>query len=227
MTLDQRIRFRDKDLSHYSTQEVETFLRSHLTTFTDNLDKLTVELLVGTILARSGEQFLNVIHGVAFMLADDHTSTIPYTKPSLSEIVSRTVRIHEHEVDVYVVRDKMKGEKLPDRLTFCMSPIQVTHLPPPRDNAQVDTPALCRLLMKKCRVQPDDYLQLAILIDATFDLDQQLFLKELSDESIPYKQIYLISQAGNPPILGRFLIQEVYPKRDRYSEVQLNLGASS
>jgi hypothetical protein len=222
----KRLRFGDKTLLLYSAAEVETFLRENPEKFSDRPNKLIVELLVGAILARELEQHLNVSHGIGFVPNANSWST-KSTKPSLVDIVARVVPVLEHETDIYIVRGKLEGETLPEGKTYCMSPVQVTRFCSQRDDTAIHTKNLCELMRKKCRIQTDDYLQLVILIDSTFDLDEQFLFQEIKKMRIPYVRIYLIGQGGNPPSFGRFQIREIYPERGLSSEVQLNLDPVS
>jgi hypothetical protein len=108
--------------------------------------------------------------------------------------------------------------------SYGQTPIQITRLEHygVKDDANE---GLLRLIEKKIMVQPDNYLQLVILIDYAFDMDRVRIDGFLQGKPIPYKRIYLVGQIGTHPQLGEFQCLEVYPG-NYYTDIKLNLACT-
>ena len=71
---------------------------------------------------------------------------------------------------------------------------------------------LLELIKKKLKVQSDEFLQLVVLGDHTFDLQlPSLHQKLLGLQTIPYADIWLVARMGRPPQPGEFRCLELYP----------------
>jgi hypothetical protein len=198
-------RFRGKRFAKYSVDEIEEYLKEN----PQEIDtKRGYELLVGCILARCSEQIEGELPVIGFMVKGAFSSTDQVLQPDLGKFI-RGKLIEDQDFDILLQYDNS------------CSIVQITRLEEYRARNDA-TSGLMELIKKKLLVQFDDYLQLVVLVDHTFDLDIKQVNQSLKAESIPYKRIYIVAQVGTSPEPGKFSCLEVYPEICK-SEVRLNI----
>lgn len=202
-------------LAKYTTEDVEAYFRDN-PKFLDT--KRGYETLTGLILAKAHQQIYGSQAVLGFELESTDIIDDPMTSRSLDELFVEG-KLADRDADVCVAYEDTDG-------AWKISRIQVTRV---EERVSGDCPfdRLLNLIRKKALVQNDPTLQLAVLIDETFDLELPKLSSELRCLDIPYARVYLICQIGVKPIPNIFVCYEVYPGLTRTEDISVQIGQES
>ncbi len=199
-------------LARYTVGEIETY-------FIENPDffdtKRGYETLTGLILAKCHHQIHDSEAVVGFELKGSYREDGLQTRPSLRDLFSKGLLV-DRDADVCVINEVAEGR-------FEINRIQVTRL---EERGRGGSPSnrLVGLIRKKSLVQPDSYLQLAVLIDEPFELDYVQLTSLLTRQTVPYGRINLVGQYGDPPQPDIFWCMQVYPELLKSEPIMANIN---
>lgn len=189
----------------FSVGEVESFLMTQPHHFDFKRGR---ELLVGLVLAKCSITEDSPDVGVGFRLSPVQP-VHSKDRPSLSHLLAN-YEIDDRDADIVVGNDDW------------LSPVQISRLES-RGKGATSVDRLLAVLKKKMLVQSDPRLQLAILMDETFELKYDGVYDYLANTEVPYGRVVLVGQIGPKPKLGQYQCVEVYPELAITEPVQIRM----
>ena len=196
-------------VTYYPVDEILAHLRLNPQLILEN-NKKAVELLAGCVLARSFENKTKRPVDIAYVLRNrDRHHPLP-KMPPVKELISNDSLVVDSDVDLYIGNEDSKKAFQITRLVLRES-----------ESSAVDR--LEGLIQRKCLIQADPNLSLAVLNDETFDLECDRLKAFLRSLNIPYASIYLIAKLGLEPQPGQFRCIRIYPDWQELEPVNINL----
>jgi hypothetical protein len=97
----------------------------------------------------------------------------------------------------------------------------------PRSKGETGMDKLFNTIRRKYKVQPDNRLGLAILVDENFELQIDPLCDFIERLRSPYVRVVLIGQVGPSPSCGEFTCLSVYPSLEMSGKVVLPLNTDA
>jgi hypothetical protein len=145
--------------------------------------------------------------GVGFRL-DKAQPVVSDERPSLLKLLTEFA-LEDLDADIIIGNDSWQ------------SPFQIARLVE-TGKGSTSYQRLKSVLEKKMLVQPDPKLELAILINESFNLNYDEIHDFLVRISVPYGRICLIGKTGSTPELGQFQRIEIFPEVNESQVIKIH-----